>query len=169
MVQRISFHIATAVFDLLLLVASVSTMLIPAWHIPSLNIGRARLISYELGYISFMGTLYMTVLVSFERYMSICRGIEFTIKKTIICIVSVIIFAIFFNIPVFFAWELESESGRLMKTDLTCNPTFYKLYFVGANICIRILIPIPCLVGFNLSVYKEVNASYVLEKGTLSK
>ena len=65
-----SLIIVTAVFDLLVLIASISCVMIPAWHIPSLNNENEyiRTIVFPIGCMASTGSMYMLVLLSFERY-----------------------------------------------------------------------------------------------------
>ena len=65
---------AMAVCDLLLLTMGIGTLIvIPAWNPPSLEIEIVYPLCYPIGNISYMGSLYLTILLSFERYMALCH------------------------------------------------------------------------------------------------
>ena len=143
----------------MLLVASVSSLIIPAWHIPSLNIEPVRANIYPFATTAYMGSLYMIVLLSFERYMAVRQKRQLTIKRTLVYIVSVTLFSILYNVPRF--WTLETGKDEIgfpktKRTELSCNETFYMIYLVGLNACFRYIIPTLCLIGFNIVIYKEV-------------
>lgn len=87
-----------AAFDSLLLIISTLIVVIPAWHIPSFkNIENVRFIAYPLGNVAYIGSLYMILVLSFERYMAVHKNKELTTKRTIILIISVISFAILYR------------------------------------------------------------------------
>ena len=87
-----------AAFDSLLLIISTLIVVIPAWHIPSFkNIENVRFIAYPLGNVAYIGSLYMILVLSFERYMAVHKNKELTSKRTIILIISVISFAILYR------------------------------------------------------------------------
>ena len=74
-----SFLIAgTAAFDLLLLLVGVPSFVIPAWNIPSNEPIRYGV--YPLGNMAYLGSMYMIVLLSFERYMAVYQGRKLTIR-----------------------------------------------------------------------------------------
>ena len=86
-----------AAFDSLLLVMAMLIVVIPAWHTPSLNIENVRFIAYPLGNVAYIGSLYMILVLSFERYMAVHKNKELTTKRTIIFIISVISFSILYR------------------------------------------------------------------------
>ena len=87
-----------AAFDSLLLIISTLIVVIPAWHIPSFeNIENVRFIAYPLGNVAYIGSLYMILVLSFERYMAVHKNKELTSRRTVILIISVISFAILYR------------------------------------------------------------------------
>ena len=87
-------------------------MLIPAWHIRSFDIEPVRSKAYPFATMAYMGSMYMTVLLSFERYMAIRKGRKLTMKRLTVCISSVTIFCILYNLPAFWIWTLEENEMR---------------------------------------------------------
>ena len=100
----------------------------------------------------------MIVLLSFERYMVLCKKKTLTRRKTIADMAILLIFAILYNVPNFFIWRLESRNGgnRIKYTELFCDSTFQAVYIHGLNSCFRFLLPTIGLVVFNFYIYKEV-------------
>ena len=100
----------------------------------------------------------MIVLLSFERYMVLCKKKTLTRRRTIADMAIVLIFAILYNVPNFFIWRLESRNGRniIRYTELFCDSTFQAVYIHGLNACFRFLLPTIGLMIFNFYIYKEV-------------
>ena len=67
-------------------------------------------ILYPINWISYSSGIYLTVLLTLERYYAVCiiRGTP-NLKKTKIVIVCVCIFAILYNLPHFFEETWDSE------------------------------------------------------------
>jgi len=83
-----------------------------------------------------VGTIYLTVLVTVNRYVAVCRPYAASDTNTVkrqarIHVALVATFSILFNITRFFEWEIEdTESGlRAMPTWLTQN------FLYGVSIC----------------------------------
>ena len=134
-------------------------MLIPAWHITSINIEPLRSKAFPIGDIAYMGSLYMVILLSLERYMAVRQRRQLTITRTLVYITSVTIFSILYNLPEFWVYVLKTDQNGVYKTkrsELSCTTTFFEIYSVGLNACFKFIIPIACLVGFNIFIYREV-------------
>ena len=67
-------------------------------------------ILYPINWISYSTGIYLTVLLTLERYYAVCilRGTP-NLKKTKIVILCVYIFAILYNLPHFFEEKWDSE------------------------------------------------------------
>ena len=67
-------------------------------------------ILYPINWISYSTGIYMTVLLTLERYYAVCilRGTP-NLKKTKIVILCVCIFAMLYNLPHFFEEKWNSE------------------------------------------------------------
>ena len=106
--------------------------------------------------------IYLMVLLAVLRYLAICKKRIISLKKTKVytfCIVSV---CILFNIPYcwIFEWSTDSfESGNF--TICTYREGYISLSLVqarvGANVVMRVIIPIFCFVLFNFLMIKEVS------------
>ena len=152
-----------AVCDLLLLTMGIGTLIvIPAWNPPSLEIEIVYPLWYPIGNISYMGSLYLTILLSFERYMAVCHRINITKRKTLKYIVYVFLFVLIFCLPTFGIWKWEYDNGILKAkpTNLLYNKTFNMVYFAVLNGCFRSVLPTLSLIVFNILIYKEVICTY---------
>ena len=148
-----------AVCDLVLLTMGIGTLIvIPAWNLTSLEIEIVYPLCYPIGNISYMGSLYLTVLLSFERYMAICHRTNITKRKTLEYIVYVFLFVLIFCLPTFSIWKWEYDNGILKAepTNLLYDKTFNILYFTVLNGGFRSVLPTLCLLVFNSLIYKEV-------------
>ena len=128
---------------------------IDAWNIPSLDLRYPIL--YPSAHTAYMGSMYLTVLLTFERYLAVCWKKQFTIKKTMISMASIFFFVIVYNLPkwMFFKWETIGV-GELETTKLPCDPTFYKVYYAGGNGLFMFILPTLMLVIPNVLMHKEV-------------
>ena len=91
---------------------------------------------YPLAIMAYTGSIYMTVLLTVERYLAVCLRKELTIKKTKFCIACVALFAICFSIPTAFVFKYaKSKDGVIYakQTELLCTTSFYDVFFVGLN------------------------------------
>ena len=67
-------------------------------------------VRYPINWISYSAGIYLTVLLTLERYYAVCilRGIP-NLKKTKIVIACVCIFAMLYNFPHFFEEKWDTE------------------------------------------------------------
>ena len=141
-----------------MLITLIPRCLIPSWHIPSFNNETVRSKAHPFGNMAYIGSMYMIVLLSYERYKAVHQSRQLTFKRTMVHIASVILFAIFYNLPTFWAYELVTENGiaKTKMSELACNLTFFMVYYVVLNASFRFIFPTICLVRFNIFIYKEV-------------
>ena len=129
---------------------------------------------YPVVHIAYTGSIFMIVLVSFERYVTVYRMEILSIKMTIIYMGMVTFFAILSNIPsmLIFKWEetsvpiVNSTIGSLeetidqiiaTRTDISCHNDHIKRYNTYVlNPILRFILPIIALVGFNIFIFKKV-------------
>ena len=111
---------------------------------------------YPFVHISYSGSIFMVILVSFERYLAVCQGTELTIPKAKFYIGVVTIFSVLVNIPSMLVYKWSDGHTKL--TDLACNESFIKYYITYfLNIFLRGIFPTVSLIGFNVLIYKKVN------------
>ena len=130
---------------------------IDAWNIPSLDLRYPIL--YPSAHTAYMGSMYLTVLLTFERYLAVYWKKQFTIRETAISMASIFFFVIVYNLPkwMFFKWETNQNGvTELQTTELACDPTFYKVYSAGGNGLFLFILPTLMLIISNVLMYKEV-------------
>ena len=107
----------------------------------------------------FTGTVFLTILLSYERYMAVCKGEKLESKKILTYISIVCIAAVIYGLPTLwmYKWDYD-QNGEVMSkwTELACNKTFLMIYLVFLNIIIRLILPIVCLIVFNILIFKKV-------------
>ena len=148
-----------AICDLLFLLTGILPgLVIPAWHVPSLKTDLLKPLYYPFSINAYTGSIFFTILVSFERYMAVCRKKTLTIKKTKVYILSVILFNIIYCLPSFLVlkWETKNDTTTVNYTELECNNTFRTLYYMVLNAFFRFIVPSVCLVTFKTLIYKKV-------------
>ena len=112
--------VGIALFDLLLLIVAIPTIMIPAWHIPSLNIKPIRSKVPIMGQIGYFGSMYTTVLLAYERNIAVHQGRNLTLKRAILSIVVNLSFAIIYNLPIAWVYELGG-AGSTAATAYACT------------------------------------------------
>ena len=130
---------------------------IDAWNIPSLDLRYPIL--YPSAHTAYMGSMYLTVLLTFERYLAVYWKKQFTIRETTILMASIFFFVIVYNLPkwMFFKWETNQNGvTELTTTELACDPTFYKVYSAGGYGLFLFILPTLMLIISNVLMYKEV-------------
>ena len=114
-------------------------------------------------------SVYLMVLLAFERYAAICHKHIIGMKKTKKYVLCIIPLCIIFNIPLCweYGWVTETfGSGNFTRnftiaitTELLNNHSllYFPLYSLGANLIFRTIIPIFCFALFNFLVIKQVS------------
>ena len=126
--------------------------------------GYVLLIFWPLSMIFQMTTVWLTVYVSIERYIAICyplRAASFcTIKKVRRGVLSIFFFAIIYNIPRFFEFELfwlPFENGKMYsyirKTEWLGMNVYYRyIYCAFLYFVLLFCVPLILLVVLNLKL-----------------
>ena len=143
--------------DLLTITSTFTITTVDAWKIPSSDIKYQ--IVYPFGYTAYMGSMYLTVLLTLVRYLAVCRKKNVTIKETKISMASIFLLVIIYNLPKWmtFRWETNPHGVRELKTTkFACDPTFYKVYYAGGNGLFMFILPTLMLIIPNVLMHKEV-------------
>ena len=114
----------------------------------------------------------MTILLSYERYMAVCKGKKLESKKILTYISIVCISAVIYGSPTLWMYKWDySQNGEIISkwTKLACNKTFLIIYLVFLNIIIRLILPIVCLIVFNILIFKQVSNFTFIFKGYIRK
>ena len=111
---------------------------------------------YPFVHISYSGSIFMVILVSFERYLAVCQGTQLTIPKAKFYIGVVTIVSILVNIPSMLVYKWSEGHTKL--TDMACDELFIKYYITYfLNLTLRFIFPTISLIGFNVLIYQKVN------------
>ena len=68
-----------AVYDIIFILGMFTTRSMPSWPVSAIKI--IYPVMYPIVHISYTGSIFMIVLVSFERYVSVCHMREVPIKR----------------------------------------------------------------------------------------
>ena len=162
--EEFLYHSGVAVTDFLTITSTFAIVGINAWKIPSLAIRYP--IMYPFGYTTYMCSMYLTVLLTWVRYLAVCRKRNFTFKETKISMASIFFLAIIYNLPkwMMFRWETNQYGVSEIKiTKFACDPAFYKVYFAGGNGLFIFILPTLMLIIPNALMHKEVLTSDALK------
>ena len=88
-----------------------TTRSMPSWPVSAIKI--IYPVMYPIVHISYTGSIFMIVLVSFERYVSVCHMREVPIKRIFLYTTIVTLFAIICNIPSMMIYKWEKIDGIL--------------------------------------------------------
>ena len=150
--------------DLLTITSTFTIATLDAWKIPTLDIKYQ--IMYPIGFTAYMGSTYLTVLLTLVRYLAVCRKRNFTFKETRIAMASIFFLAIIYNVPkwMMFRWETNPDGVRELKvTELFCDRTFYKVYYAGGNGLFMFILPTMMLIIPNVLMQNEVLIADIIE------
>ena len=140
-----------------------TTRSMPSWPVSAIKI--IYPVMYPIVHISYTGSIFMIVLVSFERYVSVCHMREVPIKRIILYTAIVTLFAIICNIPSMMIYKWETTDGAIFtkRTNLGCNESFITLYLTYVlNLVLRYVLPTVALIVFNLLIFKKVRTLLLL-------
>lgn len=109
----------------------------------------------------------MTFLISLERFIAVChpfRARAFcTHTRTKISICVIVTLSVLYNVPKFFEVVLNSAEDKDYGTfyftrasSLRINPTYINVYINWSYFIVMNLIPLSCIIFFNLMIYQQV-------------
>ena len=122
--------------------------------------------------ICFTGNTYLTVAVSVERYLAICRPFFHRARSwsTQYFGIPILSFSILYNVPKFFElkWSPNESTAQnetnssseishhVIPTDLRTDPIYFQIYFVWANFIINGIIPFVLLITLNILILNQL-------------
>ena len=129
-----------AVVDTLFVLINILGWSVGAWNISSIYFQNHLIQAwfFPVGTMVYTASIYLTVLLSVERYLAICRKKVIAIKKTKFYIIYVILFAICMGLPLLWVYKYEETKDGdtyLALTELACNKTFRIVYLFVLQIC----------------------------------
>ena len=165
-----------AIFDLLLIISMFCIFSLPQFS-DSDTYKSSHLWYFQImvwvwvlpvAHICATGSTYLTVAVSVERYLAICRPLYHRTHSwpTHFFVIPILSFSIFYNVPKFFEMEstttLEEKNGTNMSfpqiklTELRANPYYYQMYSLCSNFIINGIIPFALLIVLNVLITKKL-------------
>ncbi|KAK7087045.1 G-protein coupled receptor activity protein [Halocaridina rubra] len=130
---------------------------------------RVTPVVYALGLTAQTGSVYLTVTVTMERYVAVCRPLRArslcTYGRAKIYVVAVALFSVLYNLPRF--WEVTYQECIMpddrfvivVPSSLRQNPFYIQIYIMWMYLLIMYLVPFLSLLIFNSFIYKEVRAA----------
>nr|XP_040568983.1 uncharacterized protein LOC121118465 [Lepeophtheirus salmonis] len=144
---------------------------IPKFSTTYKNSYRLHLLPWTLplAHISLMGSVYCTVAITIERFITVCY--PFTAHRQVFSTASFIIPIIFlttiYNIPKFFELNIvdkcmlkniscpqDTERLTVRPTPLRQHHTYVRVYILWSNLIFYIIIPFLLLIILNIKVYQ---------------
>lgn len=125
------------------------------------------LVVFPLSLIAQMGSVYMTMFVSLERYIAVCFPLKArswcTRSHAKYCILAITIFAVLYNVPKFFEITLlEGEDENhgvfycLRASSLRRDSKYINIYIHWMYLIFMNLIPLSGITYFNLEIFRRV-------------
>lgn len=122
---------------------------------------------FPLSLIAQMGSVYMTMFVSLERYIAVCYPLKArswcTRSHAKYCILAITIFAVLYNVPKFFEITLlEGEDENhgvfycLRASSLRRDSKYINIYIHWMYLIFMNLIPLTGITFFNLEIFRRV-------------
>ncbi|KAK8753491.1 hypothetical protein OTU49_004665 [Cherax quadricarinatus] len=124
---------------------------------------------FPLGLIAQTGSVYLTVTVTLERYIAVCRPLRArslcTYGRARVYVISVALFSVLYNLPRF--WEVSYQECYIrgewltvvVPSQLRQDPYYIEIYIMWLYLIVMYLIPFLSLMVFNFFIYKEVRAA----------
>ena len=122
-------------------------------------------------------SVYLMVLLAFERYVAICQKHMISMKKTEKYVLCIIPICIIYNIPLYwdYGWTTETfGSGNftrnftIAKTTKSFSNPLLNISRLVADLIFRTLIPIFCFALFNFLMIKQVSTIHIFHTTYLS-
>ena len=100
-----------------------------------------------------MTTVWLTVLVSAERYVAICRPLHAatvcTVSRVRLAVLSIVVASILFNVPRYFEFEVGDTGSVIVKSAIGNSPAFRILYTSAMYALALFLVPLGLLIYLN--------------------
>ena len=111
-------------------------------------------ITFPMATISYTGSVYTTMLLAFERFSAIVLGKRIFKKRAYFYMVSIGLFSIIVNIPLFWSFKWKEDE---LKTEIYCNKTFQYAALIYPHAILRFILPTLFLIFINFFTVREVN------------
>ncbi|XP_012286429.1 FMRFamide receptor [Orussus abietinus] len=123
---------------------------------------------YPLTGIVQMGTVYLTLAVTMERYVAVCHPLKArsfcTYGRARIAVICIVIVSIIYNLSKYWEVDFDTEIHWKYNVTVTCiipaslreSELYVTLYVHWMYFFVYYLFPFGCLVIFNFAIYRRV-------------
>ena len=166
--MRSPFHILLvylSVFDFIYLLTSQAIFGFPTismWY-EHFIYPKILPIVFGIGHTSRVGSVYLTLSVTIERYFAVVYPLRHIGWKHTLAPLS-ILFAVVFNVPRYFEYYYDSKSGFIVMSALRSNNTYVKYYVFWSKFILIELIPYFLIIVFNSFIICKVYRSSQFRK-----
>ena len=171
---------ALAISDIILLFFALVQQVIPVYilishcvHVVCLNIGYIRIYTWPVICIAQMTSVWLTVLISAERYSAICRPLHApgmcNVSRVKISIVTLTIISFLFNLPKFFEFypkeDIMAETNltfiTLGDTELRRDPLYRYLYNTASYCLLVYALPLIVITILNINIVIQLRKARI--------
>ena len=158
-----------AIVDIMVIVSFIWFFSVPEFLASTRTSFRWSVWLYPVINMSCTGSIYLTVAISLERYLAICKPLiyhdnQWSIKRYLIPIFFI---SIVYNIPTMFEFEWIEFTAKIngtdtkftfgtMPTELKGNRDYDYIYTLWCDVIFRGIIPIALLISLNLMILNEM-------------
>ncbi|KAF6215133.1 hypothetical protein GE061_009883 [Apolygus lucorum] len=134
---------------------------------------------FPIGFTAQMASVYLTLLIAFERYLAVCHPFDFqevlTQSRAYKSAAAVVFFSILYNLSRF--WEREVRpiysngnitSYRNEPTELFQDPLYESIFMTWLYLLFNNLLPLAAIVILNTTIYRKLKKSRRRRKIVLS-
>lgn len=125
------------------------------------------LAAFPLASICQTVSVYMTFLISFERYIAVCRPLRAksfcTRRRAKLLIFMFVLFSVVYNLPRFFETSLNKGHDEdygdfyfIRASSIRRNPLYIQIYINLSYFILMNLIPLAGIIFFNFMIYRQV-------------
>ncbi|XP_068219857.1 FMRFamide receptor-like isoform X1 [Palaemon carinicauda] len=124
---------------------------------------------FPLGIIARTGSIYLTLILTVERYVAVCLPFRFrslvTYGRARILVMAAAVFSVLYNLPRFWEhyYEEHQRDGKkfflIKPTALRQNYVYQQVYITWIYLIVQYLIPFLSLLILNSQIYLEVRAA----------
>merc|ERR1719312_2481954 len=109
----------------------------------------------------FVGSIYMTVAISWERYLGICHPhSRFSRRSSLVFILPVVLISFAFTFTIFLERKFSFANGKLVSEYFD----IYRAYNIWASLIFLTILPLVALLFLNISIIGAVRRSRNLQR-----
>ena len=160
--RNLSFLLGLASSNTVYLILIIIRKSISALFLIDKKFNYPKPIASPLTHMAYNTSIYLTILLAFERYLCVCLPKKAekicTPKKTKIYIFICVMIGVVYTIPRIFQRKY-GEDYEVMETTFGKSTEYRKGYLTWSDFVYRLILPTLCLAFFNIALFREVSAS----------